>query len=68
MVRSTQIIGRGFAMFEGEKARIFWWGLVIFGLAIVELFRVLCMCLCLIGFVVVQRRLAVFCSMDFWRC
>jgi len=28
-------------MFEGEKTRVFWWGLIIFGLAIVELFGVL---------------------------
>jgi len=27
-------------MFEGEKTRVFWWGLIIFGLAIVELFGV----------------------------
>ena len=27
-------------MFEGEKTRVFWWGLMIFGLAIVELFSV----------------------------
>ena len=27
-------------MFRGEKTRIFWWGLVIFGVAIVELFSV----------------------------
>lgn len=28
-------------MFRGEKIRIFWWGLVIFGLAIVGLFGIL---------------------------
>jgi len=28
-------------MFSGEKTRIFWWGLIIFGIAIVELFTVL---------------------------
>jgi hypothetical protein len=27
-------------MFEGEKTRVFWWGLIIFGLAIVGLFGV----------------------------
>jgi len=28
-------------MFEGEKSRVFWWGLIISGLAIVELFGVI---------------------------
>lgn len=29
-----------FSMFRGEKTRIFWWGLIIFGIAVVELFTV----------------------------
>ena len=28
-------------MFEGEKTRVFWWGLIIFGLALFSLFTVL---------------------------
>jgi xanthine/uracil permease len=28
-------------MFEGEKTRVFWWGLIIFGLAIFGLFATL---------------------------
>jgi putative Mn2+ efflux pump MntP len=28
-------------MFKGEKTRVFWWGLIIFGLALVGLFTFL---------------------------
>lgn len=28
-------------MFKGEKTKVFWWGLIIFGLALVELFGAL---------------------------
>jgi len=36
----VQLLGGDFDMFRGEKTRIFWWGLIIFGIAIVELFTV----------------------------
>jgi xanthine/uracil permease len=28
-------------MFEGEKTRVFWWGLIVFGLALSGLFAIL---------------------------
>jgi putative Mn2+ efflux pump MntP len=27
-------------LFEGEKTRVFWWGLIILGISVVELFAV----------------------------